>query len=82
MVSRSPVKLVIQVPCLNEEATLASVLDSMPMSVPGVDVIDIVVIDDGSTDATVPLAVAAQLYGLQRFLDAPADLGLGLPAQL
>jgi glycosyltransferase involved in cell wall biosynthesis len=49
-------KLVIQVPCLNEEATLANVLDSMPTSVPGVDVIDIVVIDDGSTDATVDVA--------------------------
>lgn len=51
-------KLVVQVPCLNEEATLASVLDSIPDSIDGVDTIMTVVIDDGSTDRTSDVARA------------------------
>lgn len=51
-------KLVVQVPCLNEEATLPLVLSSIPTSVPGVDEIVVVVIDDGSTDRTVEVAQA------------------------
>ena len=47
-VSRSVMKLVVQVPCLNEEETLPSVLQSIPRSIDGIDEIVIVVIDDGS----------------------------------
>lgn len=49
-------KLVVQVPCLNEEATLPQVLDSIPRQIDGIDEIEIVVIDDGSTDRTVEVA--------------------------
>ncbi|NPD03256.1 glycosyltransferase family 2 protein [Nocardioides sp. zg-1308] len=49
-------KLVVQVPCLNEEETLPLVLASIPESVPGIDEIVVVVIDDGSTDRTVEVA--------------------------
>ncbi|WP_084074386.1 glycosyltransferase family 2 protein [Demequina sp. NBRC 110052] len=49
-------KLVIQVPCLNEEATLPTVLGSIPAEVPGIDEIEVVVIDDGSTDRTAEIA--------------------------
>ena len=49
-------KLVVQVPCLNEEETLPAVLGSIPRHIPGIDSIEIVVIDDGSTDRTVEVA--------------------------
>jgi glycosyltransferase involved in cell wall biosynthesis len=52
-------KVIVQIPCLNEEATLPEVLRDIPRSIPGVDVIETLVIDDGSTDRTV--AVAHQL---------------------
>lgn len=50
--------LVVQVPCLNEEETLPLVLDSIPRSIPGIDEIIVVVVDDGSTDRTVEVARA------------------------
>lgn len=49
-------KLVVQIPCLNEEATLESVLTSIPRAIPGIDHIETVVIDDGSTDRTAQIA--------------------------
>ena len=48
-----PVKLIIQIPCFNEEATLPVTLADLPREVPGVDVVEWLVIDDGSTDRTV-----------------------------
>lgn len=51
-------KLVVQIPCLNEEETLPLVLASIPASVPGIDEVVVVVIDDGSTDRTVEVARA------------------------
>lgn len=51
-----PVKLVIQVPCFNEEETLPATLADLPREVPGVDVVEWLVIDDGSTDRTVEVA--------------------------
>jgi len=42
------VKLVIQIPCLNEEATLPVTVADLPRTLPGVDVIEWLVIDDGS----------------------------------
>ncbi|MDB5181369.1 MAG: family 2 glycosyl transferase [Candidatus Saccharibacteria bacterium] len=49
-------KLVVQIPCLNEEATLPLVLATIPEKIPNVDEIVIVVIDDGSTDKTIEVA--------------------------
>ncbi|NBX69485.1 MAG: glycosyltransferase family 2 protein [Proteobacteria bacterium] len=46
-------KLVIQIPCWNEEADIARTLYSLPMQVEGFDVTETLVIDDGSTDQTV-----------------------------
>ncbi|MBY5161212.1 glycosyltransferase family 2 protein [Salsipaludibacter albus] len=49
-------KLVVQVPCLNEEATLPQVLGTIPRQIDGIDEIEVVVIDDGSSDRTVEVA--------------------------
>ena len=44
------------IPCLDEEATLPLVFENMPTSIPGVDSIEVLIIDDGSTDGTVRVA--------------------------
>jgi len=49
-------KLVIQIPCFNEEATLAATLADLPRQVDGFDIVEVVVIDDGSSDRTVQVA--------------------------
>jgi len=50
------VKLIIQIPCLNEEKTLATTLNELPRQIEGIDVIETLVIDDGSTDKTLDVA--------------------------
>ena len=52
-------KLVIQIPCLNEAATLPATLRDLPTQIPGVDQIEVLIIDDGSTDGTADVARAA-----------------------
>jgi glycosyltransferase involved in cell wall biosynthesis len=52
-------KLIVQIPAYNEEQTLATVIQNVPRSIAGVDQIEILVIDDGSTDQTVSVAYAA-----------------------
>ena len=49
-------KLIIQIPCFNETETLAETLRDLPREITGVDVIETLVIDDGSTDGTAGLA--------------------------
>lgn len=49
-------KLIIQIPCYNEEKSLPVTLADLPRSVPGVDVVEWLIIDDGSTDRTVEVA--------------------------
>ena len=51
-------KLVIQIPCFNEEATLPLTVADLPREVEGFDVVEWLVIDDGSTDRTVEVARA------------------------
>jgi len=45
-------KLIIQIPCLNEAATLPATLADLPRAVAGIDVVEVLVIDDGSRDGT------------------------------
>lgn len=49
-------KLVVQIPSLNEEASLPQTLRDIPRSIPGVDVVEVLVIDDGSSDRTSEIA--------------------------
>ena len=49
-------KLIIQIPCLNEEQTLPETLKDLPKSLNGIDDIEVLIIDDGSTDRTVEFA--------------------------
>ncbi len=51
-----PVKLIIQIPCFNEEETLPLTVADLPREVPGVDIVEWLVIDDGSSDRTVEVA--------------------------
>ena len=51
-------KLIIQIPCLNEEETLPGTLADLPREVPGFESVEWLVIDDGSTDRTVEVARA------------------------
>ncbi len=54
--TRRPVKLVIQIPCFNEEETLPATIADLPREVPGIDIVEWLVIDDGSADRTADLA--------------------------
>jgi glycosyltransferase involved in cell wall biosynthesis len=67
-------KLVVQVPCLNEEATLPQVLDSIPHRIEGISEIVVLVIDDGSTDRTLEVA---REHGVKHFVHHTRNQGLG-----
>lgn len=60
-------KLIIQIPCLNEALTLPETLADLPRAVPGVDVIEWLVIDDGSRDGTADVARAHGVHHVVRF---------------
>jgi glycosyltransferase involved in cell wall biosynthesis len=66
-------KLVIQIPCYNEAATLASTISDLPKEITGIDRIEIVVVDDGSTDDTASVARAAGAHSVVR---SPVNRGL------
>ena len=68
-----PVKLIIQIPCFNEEETLPLTVADLPREVPGIDVVEWLVIDDGSTDATVEIA---RSLGVDHIVSHPHNRGL------
>src|SRR5215218_9974761 len=49
-------KLIIQIPCLNEEATLPATIADLPRTLPGIHQVELLVVDDGSSDRTVEVA--------------------------
>jgi len=60
-------KLIIQIPCLNEEHTLPKTLEDLPKQIEGIDSIEILVIDDGSTDKTVEVAKNLGVHHVLQF---------------
>jgi glycosyltransferase involved in cell wall biosynthesis len=66
-------KLIIQVPCFNEEATLAHTLAALPRAVPGFECVEWLIIDDGSQDRTVEVARQA---GADHVVSLPHNQGL------
>src|ERR671937_910404 len=86
--ARPRMKLIIQIPCLNEEATLPATLADLPRHVEGFDTVEWLIIDDGSTDRTIEVARANGVdhivrltnnkglaAGFQAGLDAALKLG-------
>lgn len=66
-------KLIIQIPCFNEAATLPIALAALPRRVAGVDEVEWLVIDDGSSDDT---AAVAERHGVDHVVRLPRNLGL------
>jgi len=66
-------KLIIQIPCYNEQDTLSKVIGELPRELPGVDQIEYLVIDDGSTDRT---AEVARELGVHHVLNLGSNRGL------
>jgi len=60
-------KLIIQIPCLNEAQTLPATIADLPKSIPGIDVIELLVVDDGSRDNTTEVARACGVQHVIRF---------------
>ena len=71
-------KLIIQVPCLNEEELLPSLLSELPREVPGFDEVEWLVIDDGSTDGTIE---AAREQGVDHLVSLTTNKGLATAFQ-
>ncbi len=59
-------KLVIQIPCYNEAQTIAKTVGCLPRQIPGIDIIETLVIDDGSQDETVAVAREAGVNHIVR----------------
>ena len=66
-------RLLIGMPALNEEATIAAVIASLPREIPGIDEVRVVVIDDGSTDKTAEVSRAAGADVVRH----PTNIGVG-----
>lgn len=70
---RSRVKCIIQIPCYNEAKTLPETVAALPRTLPGIDALEFLVIDDGSSDGTAELA---QTLGVHHVVRHPRNLGL------
>jgi len=66
-------KLIVQIPCFNEEQTLARVIADIPREIQGIDSVELLVIDDGSSDRT---ARIARDNGVEHILVNKKNLGL------
>jgi glycosyltransferase involved in cell wall biosynthesis len=66
-------KLIIQIPCYNEEATLGVTLSALPRELPGISQVEWLIINDGSTDRTVEVA---REYGVDHIVSFEHNQGL------
>jgi glycosyltransferase involved in cell wall biosynthesis len=71
-------KLIIEIPCLNEEEVLPLTLAALPREVEGFDVVEWLVVDDGSTDGT---AQVARDWGVDRIVRFNSNKGLAVAFQ-
>jgi glycosyltransferase involved in cell wall biosynthesis len=71
-------RLIIQIPCFNEEATLPATLADLPKNISGIDDIVILIINDGSTDATVKIA---RRHGVHHIVELGKHQGLAFAFQ-
>lgn len=71
--SYKTMKLIIQIPCFNEEDTLGITLDALPKHIEGIDNIEVLIVDDGSTDDTVKVA---KDWGVDHIVSFPNNKGL------
>ena len=71
---KATMKLIIQIPCFNEEETIGQVLAELPREIPGVADIEYLVIDDGSIDNTIS---AARQAGANHILSLNQNQGYG-----
>ena len=60
-------KLIIQIPCLNEAQTLPATIADLPRHIPGIDTIELLIVDDGSEDDTAAVAKAHGVHHVVRF---------------
>ena len=67
-------KLIVQIPCLNEESTLAETIKDIPRKIQGIDCVELLVIDDGCTDHTVDVA---REMGVEHIVHFSGNRGLG-----
>jgi glycosyltransferase involved in cell wall biosynthesis len=78
-------KLIIQIPCLNEAETLPATLRDLPRAIAGVDIVEVLVVDDGSTDDTTRVARACgvdHIVSLRRRRGLAAAFMTGIDACL
>ena len=66
-------KLVIQIPCLNEEESLPITLSALPKHIDGIDEIKVLIVNDGSTDRTIDVA---KKHGISDFVNFTHNKGL------
>lgn len=66
-------KLIIQIPCYNEEKSLPITLNALPKEIEGIDEIEVLIINDGSTDKTVEVA---RSLGVKHIVEMPHNCGL------
>ena len=64
--------LIIQIPCYNEGEMIASTLAKLPRQLPGVDLIEVLIVDDGSQDDTIQ---AARNAGADHIVKLPGHQG-------
>jgi len=71
-------KLIVQIPCLDEEDQLPGTIADLPRTVEGFDVVEYLVVDDGSTDRTVEVA---RELGVHHIVRLPSNRGLATAFQ-